>query len=538
VSAVIDIVRSRAAQSLAVILAVCVVGALHWDNDGLWYGDAPLHAANGLFWWDFLAAFPTDPIDFAVRYYARYPVIKPAGYPPLFYLLEGMAFAAVGPSPYVAKLLVLLFTALAAAYTMAWARRWIAAWAGWTGTLLVFAPGIVIWSNAVMLNVPATALGIASLYHFRRWLEERSTGQLALTTAFAAAVLLTYFPGGTVLCICLAWSAWGRHALGLHRRYVWIGAAVLVGVVPLALALLLGPVQAARNLPSPALVVNPRIWAFYADAAVQIAGGVLLAAGLAGAVAGLVDARWRREATFLALWLVVHVLTIAIVPARDPRYILLLVPALLLAAAIGVAVVAPHLASLPAVCQPIAVAVWLAAGAWTATHTHVPEVRGVREVAEHLRREAPHDAVLWDGTYGAVFAFYVRALDPAFERRVVAGSKLLYEYGPGATFEWTQTSFVDSTDDVVAMVRTRSGCRWVALTVEPRPTWLKGRRLLREAVERPEFELVRSFPTSAEGGREVRLYRVVAPVDAVATVDLRFPSFNNREFRQVVPITR
>jgi hypothetical protein len=162
----------------------------------------------------------------------------------------------------------------------------------------------------------------------------------------------------------------------------------------------------------------------------------------------------------------------------------------------------------------------------------------VREVAEHLRREAPHDAVLWDGTYGAVFAFYVRALDPAFERRVVAGSKLLYEYGPGATFEWTQTSFVDSTDDVVAMVRTRSGCRWVALTVEPRPTWLKGRRLLREAVERPEFELVRSFPTSAEGGREVRLYRVVAPVDAVATVDLRFPSFNNREFRQVVPITR
>jgi hypothetical protein len=86
--------RSRAWQTAGLVLAVLAVAALNRQNDGLWFqGDAPRHAANGLFWWDLLRALPRDPVDYAVRYYARYPVIAPASYPPLFYILEGLAFA-------------------------------------------------------------------------------------------------------------------------------------------------------------------------------------------------------------------------------------------------------------------------------------------------------------------------------------------------------------------------------------------------------------------------------------------------------------
>jgi len=66
-------------------LALLIVAALNRQSDGLWFqGDAPRHAANGLFWWDLLTALPRDPIEYAVRYYARYPVIAPATYPPFF----------------------------------------------------------------------------------------------------------------------------------------------------------------------------------------------------------------------------------------------------------------------------------------------------------------------------------------------------------------------------------------------------------------------------------------------------------------------
>ena len=164
------LLRSRAAQAGGALLSVALIAALHAANDGLWFqGDSPRHAANGLFWWDLVRALPSDPVGYTLSYYARYPVIAPVTYPPLFYAIEGLVFGMTGASPFAAKALVLLFAAAAALYTAAWARRWIDPAAGWAGVMLPCLPGMVVWSNAVMLNVPATALGLACLYHFRRW---------------------------------------------------------------------------------------------------------------------------------------------------------------------------------------------------------------------------------------------------------------------------------------------------------------------------------------------------------------------------------
>ena len=169
---------------------------------------------------------------------------------------------------------------------------------------------------------------------------------------------------------------------------------------------------------------------------------------------------------------------------------------------------------------------------------HVPRVSGFREIAIDLQRRAPADAVLYDGPYDGLFGFYMRAYDPGFQRRLVLANKLLFESGPTTTFNWVQKSKVTSTDDVVNILRTQCGCRWVAIEIDSRPPWLLGQRLLRQAVERPEFELVRSFSIVGAGERRVDLYRVAAEVNPVATVDLSFPSLTNREFLHIVPITR
>src|SRR5262245_28443167 len=54
-------------QLVAIVAVWIYVYQLHSGNDGLWYqGDAPRHAANGLFWWDLLSAFTVHPIRFAM----------------------------------------------------------------------------------------------------------------------------------------------------------------------------------------------------------------------------------------------------------------------------------------------------------------------------------------------------------------------------------------------------------------------------------------------------------------------------------------
>jgi hypothetical protein len=531
-------VRSRACQVAVVALAFLTIAALHRQNDGLWFqGDSPRHAMNGLFWWDLLTTLPRDPVEFAVRYYARYPAINPATYPPLFYFVEGLTFAAFGPSPQVAKFIVLLFGVMAGVYTMAWARRWIGPVAGWAGPFLAFMPGIVLWTNSVMLNIPAAALGLAVLYHFRRWSETARVTQLVLTLLFAAAVVLTYYQGGIVLCICAGWAALRWREFRLNRRALWIAAGALCAIAPVAIAITLAPVQTARHLPTLALLTKSSTWTFYWTTLPDVTGRPALVAGVAGLIAGFFTARWRTDAAYLAIWITALIVGLSLLPAKDPRYVLLAAPAFVLAAAIGLAVAVPHLGARRPEWQAAALAAGLAAGFWSAARVQVPQVSGFREIATYLQEQAPRDAVLYDGQYDGLFGFYVRASDPHFERRVALGSKLLYQDGPASTFTPVQKSNVASTQDVVNLLRTRSGCRWVAIEVTRNPGSI-GRRLLREAVARPEFELVRSFPITGAGERRVDLYRSVIAVDPIAAVDLGFPSFTNREFLHIVPITR
>jgi len=291
-------------------------------------------------------------------------------------------------------------------------------------------------------------------------------------------------------------------------------------------------------LPTIAFLTRATTWTFYWRQLPEVIGAPALALGLAGVAAGLLLARWRTEAAHVAIWIVVVIVSMSLLPARDPRYILSLAPAFVIAATIGLRSAVGYLPPLGAPWQAAGLAAGLVVGYWSAAHTQVPHVSGFREIAVYLQQLGPKDAVLYDGEYSGLLGFYVRASDPNLERRVVLADKILYSYGPTTTFEWIQHSNVTSTDDVVALLRTRSGCKWIAIEVGPTPAWASGQRLLRQAVARPEFVLARSFPIAGSGSRRVDLYRMVDPVNPVAAVDLSFPSFSDRTFQHVSPIHR
>jgi hypothetical protein len=519
-------------QTLAVVAAILIVTALHWDNNGLWFqGDAPRHAINGLFLWDLLTTLPTDPLDFTLSYYARYPVIAPLVYPPLFYLLEGAAFWAVAPSPYVAKLLVLLFATVAGIYVMAWARRWIAPEVGWAGVCAVLTPGFIQFSNGILLNVPATALGLGVLYHLRAWLETGSPRHRFILVAMTAAMALVYFPSLIVLPVGIAWT------LCMDRRVpatiVWVLTAGITLLIITAMTVL--PAHLSRNAPDFTSLFSAWHWAYYVSALDRVAGTPWMVLGFVGTLVALTTRAYRHEGVRLALVFVIVMACLVTLPARDPRYLLLLAPVCVLAAFTGLAACAGHMRQPHATGTAVALALVMAG--WSAHATPVRIVSGLEEVAAYLRSQGPHDAVLYSGRYDGVFGFHVRALDPGFERRVVLSHKLLYNlHQPPGSFEWVETPHVNSPSDVVDVIRSRSGCRWVAVEIAPEAFRKESDKLLHQALEGPEFELVRSFPVIAGVTVRVDLYRFLPPLDPPPPMDVVFSSFSNRVFPGIEPI--
>lgn len=521
-------------QCGAVLAAVAMVASWHWGNDGLWFqGDAPRHAATGLFFWDLLTALPADPLDYALRYYARYPVLVLGAYPPLFHLVEALGYGLFGASPYVPRAIVLVSVAVTGLYAVAWGRRWLGPLAGWAGACTVLLPGYARYGNAVLLNVPAAALGLAALYHLQAWLDEGTRRHRTLFVVCAAASVLTYYPGAMVLPMAFAWLMFARHRAGL-RFVVPIAGLLAAIVIGLGVAM---PEHFARQVPSLSRLMSPVNWLFYPQQLRSMIGLPWLALAGVGLALG-VAAHVRRAATLrLAAAFAIGLVCLSLLPARDERYTLLLGPLVVLAAFTAVTRLREAGAAWAPMAAVTLVALLVGTTTQAAAATRVMQVSGPEQVARFLRDAGPSDGVLYSGIYDGVFGFYVRALDPGYARRVVFSGRLLYTYRQAVDFTWVETPHVASVDDVVRLMQRESGCRWVAVEVGGEGLLSATEHWLRRAVEGPAFERVRSFPVTGRPVTRIDLYRFVLPLEPAPPIDLAFPSFSSRIFRGVEPIS-
>lgn len=498
---------------VALVLAAWVyLCGLNWKNDGLWYqGDAPRHAMNGLFWMDFLLSGSTDPQGYALDYYARYPAICPTLYPPGFYLPEALLFALFGPSPYLAKGLVLGFALMAALYTLAWLRRWVDPAAGGATALLLLSPALTILSHAVMLNVPSLALGQAALYHARRALEA-ADGPRYPTHLYAAAVLavlgiLTYPTTGVVVFIGLAWlAALGRWKLLARLRTLLLTLACAVSLMPWAYVVWRwAPQQLQQATPEARGLTDPWGWAFYPNHVTALLDRPLLTLALLGAVIGLARRRWRWETVHLLLWIAVCYAVFSVIRSKEARYLLLVCPPAiglgvlpLLYVAESVQALAPYVRKRGAFYLFLGIVVL--GEAEFARHRKIPSVHDFQSVAVFVAGVAPSESVLYDGAHDGVFIFHFRAGDVNHHRQVVLGSHLLRTFLPK-----------EPTDDAIESVLLDSGCRWLVIEFGALSEGQASARALRRVLARDTFAHVRSFPINRSGVERVRVYRVLNP---------------------------
>ncbi len=544
-------------QVLLVFIAWLFLCWLHWDNDGLWYGDAPRHAANGLFWKDYLLSLSFDPKGYALSYFARYPVIAPTSYPPVFYLLEAVFFGVFGPSPYVAKGLVLGFALMAALYTTAWCRRWIAQDAGWAGVLLVLLPGVVVWSHAIMLNVPALALSIGALYHFRRWLESPPASpvwrHLYIGAALAVLSILTYLTSCVLLLVVGIWLLVERRwRLLWNRRTLIVFVASLLVLLPWIILTVMfeSPrIETATGQVTNLISVSYWRWAFlyYPKRLPELFGTHLLFIAAFGIASGMLVRRWRHETILLLIMTAVCFTFFSYLPSRESRYILLLSVPIIIFCLLGLLSTVHCIGKLTKMrtewvraATLTAIAVLIIGQAWVASKVSVLSISGFRQLVGFIEKIAPDEPVFYGGTSPNIFTFYLLAGDPGYRRRVVLSRKLLY-----AESTWDKIhEFISSPQDIVEVLQKRGGCKWVAVHDRPDSPQIEAPWHLRKAVKGPKFKLVQSFPiirkwtTGVVERTNVCVYRFLVPIERVDEVDMPLFSLGENVRIRIKPIQR
>ena len=479
---------------------------------------------NGLFWKDFLLSGSFDPRTYALSYYTRYPAISPNLYPPGFYLLEALGFGLFGPSPYVAKGLVLGFALMAGVYTMAWLRRWLTPAAGGAAALLLLLPGLTTWAHAIMLNVPSLAIGLAALYHMRRSLElaegPLQARHLYATAALATLGILVYPITGLVLLIGLAWLAvLGRWKLLAQPRTLLVTLACAALLLPLACIIYRwAPWQLSQATPQVQRFTNPRYWTFYPARLTELIDAHLLLFSGLGVVVGLAQRRWRQEIVLVLVWIGVCYVVLSSIWAKDLRYLLLILPAVVYLTTLALYSVSEWVAkAIPAVSGRMlflfSVAVLVLIEVQLARGRTVPSVSGFQEVAAFVEHVAPAGAVLYDGRHNGVFTFHIRAGDPEYRRQVVRGDRL---------FRTVSSRELDA--DEYEAILAGCGCRWLVIESGNGSEVTAGGRSLRQALGRSAFKRERSFPIAGPGARRVEVYEVLEPTrpfgEVMLTIDV------------------
>ncbi len=394
--------------------------------------DETRHVMTGVFFRDAFVDQPWDhPRDYAVRYYQQYPALGLLVWPPLFYVLEGLAMLAAGTSIVTAKALIACFAVLAAGYLfrmVLWTHDLFTA----TVTVLLFgfSPLGFDFSRQVMLEMPAVAWCLMALYYGARYVEEERRRDLVFATIGFILAALTRFDVLFLVPVFLILLIARRRLTLLRRKSVL--AALLIAVVCLApvyalTALEFGSVHVRSirggSTAETSTFLAPLNLYYYPARVNQQIGWFAIAPLLLGLFTGL----WTMpHASFWPYAAVVGGVYVTFSPLGEleSRHVIYWVPALALFAAAGLHLLAAWLRLAPLRFVLAGIVVGGAAG--LACRQPASQLRGYEPLAAYIvanTHETP--VVLFDGAFNGNFIYQMRRHDEERRLTILRGDKLL-----------------------------------------------------------------------------------------------------------------
>jgi hypothetical protein len=150
-------------------------------NLDFWWQDAPRHALDGAFVFDFFKAMPwRHQYQRAMSYYGQYPALTIGFYPPVFDFFEALIHSIFGVSHTAAQACVTAFTAGLGLGVYLLARNALPKWpALCAGLLATGIPEMAFWDRQVMLDIPAMTFLVFGVWQFGKFLGTNSTKSLS-----------------------------------------------------------------------------------------------------------------------------------------------------------------------------------------------------------------------------------------------------------------------------------------------------------------------------------------------------------------------
>jgi hypothetical protein len=475
--------RSWTPAVLFLIAGLAVTCGLQWHGNAYASDlssnpDEAAHFVTGLMARDYMLQFPwSAPMPFAENFYSAYPMVAIGHWPPLFYLAQALWMAVFGASVKSALLLIATSTAATAAVIMWVSKTRVGVpVAAALGIVFLSAPLVQRYSRGVNAEMPLTLLAVLAALAYARYLSSRQVRDAVWFGLAASAAIMTK-PNGLALALLPPIAVvLARRTRIVTERSFWIPPIIVLivcGPWYVLTARMASDGWSASYDPS-WLLQNPV--ASNAIDTLGLLGAPMFLLACAGAWLALTarnepaaEAEWRHHpAALAALALSTWIFVSIIVPVRDERHLLSLMPPMLVFAGIALQRIAGE-RSAPwrkAVAAAVAIIAVAPVGIRAVRFTPKFDAGSLAVVAAiELDRELDGDAILVSSEgYGeGIFIATLAEHDRRPQHRVLRASKIL------STSNWSGSDLqltYATGDDVDKALRSM---RVAAIVIDSRP---------------------------------------------------------------------
>jgi hypothetical protein len=467
------------------------------------YYDEMSHAMNGVFFRDFIADFPwRQPMQYAVEYYAKYPIVSFPHWPPLFHLIEGLFFLVLGLAPWVSRLTVLAFALMAAYSWYRIAEKLGSQYRAFLSALaMACVPVILLYERVTMLEIPSLATCLATIYF---WLKFQETGRRRDLWAIAGFLTISFLVSQKAIFLVVFFAFYclvERSYRLLKRIDVWLAifisfSAVLPWYIVASKTLTQFLARAIGHHNSNYLT-HPATYRFYLREIYLQLGPILLGLACIGFVVALL--KRTKAHRFLVIWIVAGYFCFTFIREKDPRHTMILIPPLLYLAFVAIDTISIRRTWALAVSAAVAFGLLV-----NGFRTPRPMVQGAREVAQYVLSQPDSDVLYYQGRLNGDFIFFTRKFDPQ-KMRVVARDKMIVDRNNVPPLAAVSIPAVEQR--VVSFFQA-----WgIRYAVVEDPDLFASFGPVHQIFYSPQFELVRTFPVSTNwpevSARQIQVFR-------------------------------
>jgi len=427
--------KNPVVHQITLILIFLLINAKAVLNGGdAWFSDASRHAMNGVFIYDFIQKMPlTDPWQYTIDYYIRYPALSLGYHPPLFPLIEAIIFAIGGISFSSARITVMLFGIIG---IICWYRLIVLLFdkkvAFFSTIFLYTTPLIITWVSIPMLELPALTMIILTIYTFFKYVEPGHRKHLYTFLICLGLSVMT--KQTTIFLVPLIFL----HLIITRNFTRQIKKEALIPIVIFAFLITVTIVMTVKfgqanidqvmiSSKSSGVNILPRFsldnLLYYPRQLITILSIPVFILSLLALLFILIKKRTKSDIFFI-LWIVCAYLMMTFIGVKEPRYAFFLIPPVCLFATtllFKVIIKKVNIGFLVAIILSIFQTV-------QAYQVKTPYIIGYEQAAKYVADHPKGFGILVNLSYDGNFIFHFRRHDENKKNIIFRSDKLFYKY--------------------------------------------------------------------------------------------------------------